>query len=197
MRETEFRRIGERDEHEKDCPQGPITMTPTDTIKSGDAGSRIPTWASRPWAAVGVVLLAVAFATTNPAARIAIAAFDESEPTPVMSSTEIGELVEATPADAVSEEFTRPSTSKPRPAKPRPVRLGGNGTWNEGWRKGWNAGSTGPSARVSRKNDRPSVHGAEWSTGRRLASRVFVDLYRHLEAGLRHLTIPAFGSTAP
>jgi hypothetical protein len=172
-------------------------MTPTDTIKSGDAEFRIPTWASRPWAVVGVVLLAVAFATTTPAARIAIAAFDESEPTPVTSGAGIDELVKATPAEAVFESTSRPSTSTPRPSRPRPVRLGGNGGWNGGWSKGWNAGSTMPPARISRKNDQPTGLGPRWYTGRKLASRVFVDLYRHLEAGLRHLTVPAFGSTAP
>jgi hypothetical protein len=176
-------------------------MRPTDTIRTDDAETRIPTWASTPGAIFGAVLLAVAFATTTPAARIAIAAFDESEPTPVMSGAETGELVEATPTDADSESTTRPSASTPRPAKPRPVRLGGNGVWNGdwngGWNEGWNAGPTTPSARLSRKNDRPAGLGPEWNTGRSLASRVFVGLYRHLEAGLRHLTVPAFGSTAP
>lgn len=160
-------------------------MRPTDTIRTDDAEPRIPTWASKPGAIVGAVLLAVALLTTTPAARIAIAAFDESEPTPVMRGAETGERAEATPTDAGSEATTRP------------VRLGGNGVWNGSWNEGWNPGSTTPSARLSRKNDRPAGLGPEWNTGRRLASRVFVGLYRHLEAGLRHLTVPAFGSTAP
>lgn len=171
-------------------------MKPTDTIKSGDPESRIPTWASGPWAIVGAVLLAVAFATTTPAARIAIAAFDDSEPgrsliggenadAAATASTETDLDVDPSPDDAA--RVAAPSFHEVWPGF---IRLGGGDHWER-------TPITASSLEISRKLDRPSAFRMERRSGRTLASRVFVGLYRHLEAGLRHLTAPAFGSTAP
>ena len=172
-------------------------MKPTETIKSGDAEFRIPTWASRPWAVVGVALLAVALATTTPAARILIAALEAPAPNQVMFDLENGDFAGTTPLDleASPREPARGPTLTARQASPSIVRRDERPHRN--WSPSWFSGSMERSAEISRKLDRPVPLRSERNIGRKIASRVFVGLYRHLEAGLRHLTVPAFGSTAP
>ena len=153
--------------------------------------SRIPTWASRLWAGLGVVVLAVALAATTPAARLTIAAFDAPASAPATVDTGSRDLVKVAPIDSSvsSDASTRASIPAPRRVWPRVIRFGGDDDPTP-------RASARP-ATMSLKIDRPLLSRPGWNTGRVLASRVFVDLYRHLEAGLRHLTAPAFGSTAP
>lgn len=172
-------------------------MEPTDTIKSGDAEFRIPTWASRSWAIVGVFLLAVAFASTTPAARILIAALEAPAPSQVMFDSENRGFAGPTPPDldTAPREPARGPTLTARQASPSIVRR--DERQHRSWSPNWLSGPAERSAKISRKLDRPAPLRSERNIGRQIASRVFVGLYRHLEAGLRHLTVPAFGSTAP
>ena len=172
-------------------------MKPTDTIKSGDAEFRIPTWASRPWAVVGVVLLAVAFATTTPAARILIAALEAPAPNQVMFDLENRDFAGTTPPDldAAPREPARNPNLTARQDSPSIVRR--DERQHQDWNPSWLSGPMERSADISRKLDHPAPLRSERNIGRKIASRVFAGLYRHLEAGLRHLTVPAFGSTAP
>lgn len=162
--------------------------------RTDDLESRIPTWASRLWAGLGVVVLAVALAATTPAARITIAAFDAPASAPATVDTgsrDLGRIAPIAPIDSTvsSDTSTRASTPAPRRVWPRVIRFGGDDDPTPR--------ASARSATMSLKIDRPLLSRPGWNTGRVLASRVFVDLYRHLEAGLRHLTAPAFGSTAP
>ena len=162
-------------------------MTTNDTIRSGDAESRIPTWASRSSAVIGAIVLAVAFLATTPAARVAIAAVDEPAPSRETIDGRTFRITEPASADI----DLQPRESVREPAAVTGVR------WPGVVRMG-RPDATGSSPEFSVRFDRPpAVDRAERRNGRTLASRVFVGLYRHLESGLRHLTAPAFGSTAP
>lgn len=175
-------------------------MMKMDTTRSADAESRIPTWASRSTAVVGAVLLALGFLTTTPAARIVIATFDDPAP----RRTVIMEADERIPEDALAETDPAPrkavkeASASTSITSPRPARDGVTDRWRRVLDPSRLSGLIASSPDISRKTDRPAAADRVADRkARMLASRVFVGLCRHLEAGLRHLTAPAFGSTAP
>ena len=176
--ETGLPRIGERYDRERDCSQGRTDMRVNTNSRSDEPEPRIPTWDSRPWAIIGVVAMAVAFAATTPAARIAIDALGSRTPARVTAGADLDAAGPTEVEAPVAPTDRGNSLGSARPDA---------GSTRSDWTRAWGIEPREPSERISRRSDRPDA-------GRRLAVRLFAGLFRHLEAGLRHLTTPAVGS---